>query len=125
MKKYGLRIGNIGIEFPSIDDRQKALLAFTKGTDVKISNSGIKFKDGEGNFSVYDRDTRETLTICQICDGTFLIESCQHREYPYKNSWENTYNTAENYICDSCLAKQTKAKEVFEAKKLVEETENG
>ena len=124
MKKYGLRIGNVGIEFPSIEDRQKAVTAFTKGTDVVIKTSGIKFKDGEGNFSVYDRDTKETLTICNICSGTFLHDSCTDREYPHKNSWENKFGTETRFICDACFAKQLKAKELFDAKKIVEDSED-
>lgn len=120
MRKYGIRIGNIGIEFPSIDDRQKALLTFTKGTDVKISSGGIKFTDGEGNFSVYDRDTGEILTICEICKGTFLSDTCTYREYPYKELWSENYSDKNAYICDACNTKQIKAKELHEAKKLVD-----
>ena len=124
MKKYGLRIGDVGIEFPSIDDRQKALLAFTKGTDVKISNSGIKYRDGEGNFSVYDRDTKETLTTCGICSGVFSIDTCSEREYPHKHGWETKFGTETGFICEACFSKQLKSKELFDAKKLVEESED-
>ena len=125
MQKYGLRIGDIGVEFPSTEDRQKALLAFTKGTDVKIHSSGIKFTQGEGSFSVYDRDTKEVLTICNICSGNFLSETCTEREYPHKNSWEKGYGTETGFICDACFAKQVKAKELFDAQKLVSGAENG
>lgn len=124
MKKYGLRIGNIGVEFPSIEDRQKALNAFTKGTDVAIHNRGIKFTDGEGTFSVYDRDTKEVLTICEVCNGTFLQETCTERSYPKKDSWEKKYNDRNGYICDACFSKKIKEKELFEAKQLISESED-
>jgi hypothetical protein len=123
MKKYGLRIGNIGVEFVSQQDREKALLNFTKGTDVIISDSGIRFIDGNGSFSIYDRDTKEVIVNCNVCKGVFGIDSCGKRTYPYKHPWESSYSDTENYICDACLASQEKAKRVFEAKELLNEEE--
>lgn len=120
MKKYGLRIGDIGIEFPSIDERQKALIDFTKGCDVKISDSGIVYKDGKGTFSVYERDTKEVIVVCCQCEGQFGIDSCPNREYPYKYYNSKDWSTSKGYICDSCLAKKKKEKEVEEAKKVLE-----
>ena len=124
MKKYGLRIGKIGIEFVSIDERDKALRNFTHGVDIKISNDGIRYSDGEGTFSVYDRDTKEIITNCVLCKGVFGIETCNNRVYPYKNSWENEYKFTEGYICDACLAAANKAEEVFNAKKLLNNEED-
>jgi hypothetical protein len=121
MLKYGLRIGEVGIEFPSKDDRDKAIKAFTSGTDVMISESGIKYRTGKGNFSVYDRDTKDEITICRECNWDFFIATCFKRVYPYKNSWDKIYLETENYICADCYAQAVKAKEVFEAKKLIEE----
>ena len=123
MKRYGLRIGNIGVEFPSVDDREKAIKYFTKGTDVKISDRGIRFSDGEGSFSVYDRDTKETLTNCHICRGVFSLETCSKREYPHKNSWEKKFGKEENFICDACLAAQQKAEKIFAAKQTLDKEE--
>jgi len=120
MQKYGIRIGDVGVEFPSVEDRQKALIAFTKGTDVKINEKGIRFANGNGSFSVYDRDTKEVLTVCEICKGVFLSETCTDREYPQKNSWEKEYSTGNGFICEACFAKRIKDKELCEAKKLVE-----
>jgi hypothetical protein len=111
MKKYGLRIGEIGIEFSSIEERDKVLKDFTRGV-------------GEGAFSVYDRDTKEVLVTCSECIGIFGIDSCGKRTYPYKNTWENKYSDKDDYICDACLAKQIKAKEVFDAKKMINEIED-
>ena len=124
MQRYGLRIGNVGVEFPSIEDRNKALQAFTSGTDVIINSERIIYTPGEGNFSVYDRDTKDVITKCVICEGSFLQATCSLREYPFKNSWEKDWNNIENYICDACYAKQVKAEEIFKAKKLVENSEN-
>ena len=124
MQKYGLRIGDVGVEFPSIEDRNKALSAFTKGTDVKIHISGIKFTDGEGNFSVYDRDTKEVLTICTECKGTFLQETCSKREFPYKYSYSSSWDTMDEFICDACFAKLLKAKEKADAQKVLDAEED-
>lgn len=124
MQKYGLRIGQIGIEFPSVEDRNKALQYFTKGSDVKINTSGIKFSSGEGSFSVYDRDTKEVLTICHECEGTFLQDTCHKREYPKKYSYGNSWESKNAFICDACYAKQLKAKEVADAKKTLEGQED-
>lgn len=122
MKKFGLRIGQVGVEFPSAEDRQKAIINFTKGTDVTISESGIKYKDGIGNFSVYDRDTKETITTCAVCRGEFSVETCSEREYPNKYSYSNEYHTDTGFVCDACFTKKVKDKEIFDAKKLVEES---
>jgi hypothetical protein len=124
MKKYGIRIGNIGIEFASIEDRTKALVDFTKGSDVNISDSGIIYSDGKGNFSVYDRDTKEILTRCVSCEGTFSIESCPKRDYPYKYYGQTKYSETSDHICDACLAKKLKEKEVEEAKAVLKNAES-
>lgn len=121
MQKFGLRIGDTGVEFPSIEDRNKAIQYFTKGSDVKIHTSGIKFTPGEGSFSVYDRDTKDILTICAKCEGTFLQETCNKREYPDKRYYSNEWSTENGFICDACLAKQTKLKEIEDAKKTLED----
>ncbi len=123
MKKYGLRIGNVGVEFPSIEERNKALNDFVKGTDVNISDLGIRFKDGNGNFSVYDRDTKEILSNCHVCEGIFGTDTCSERTYPNKESWSKTYSDATYFICDSCLAKKIKDKQIFDAKQLIKEDE--
>lgn len=124
MKKYGLRIGNIGIEFISVDERDKAVKNFTHGTDVKISDFGIRYRDGEGSFSVYDRDTKEIIVNCKECKGVFGIDSCGERPYPHKNSWQKEYDEETGHICDACYARALKAKEIFEAKKLLNKEED-
>lgn len=118
MKKYGLRIGNLGLEFSSIDERDKAIKDFTHGSDVVISNSGIVYSDGKGSFSVYDRDTKEITTVCDICKGLFSIETCNNRSYPRKYSYSNKYDMLEGFICDACYTKQLEAK-IFDAEQLI------
>ncbi len=119
MKRYGLRIGDIGVEFPSREEREIALKAFTKGSDVKIHPSGVKYRDGVGTFSVYERLSEETLVTCNGCKGVFGVDVCPNREYPYKNSWETEYGTVAEHVCDACFASAIKSKELFEAKKLI------
>lgn len=119
MKKYGLRIGDTGVEFNSIEERNKALQDFAKGCDVIISDSGLRYKDGKGSFSVYDRDTKEILINCSTCEGVFGVDTCSKREYPHKNSWEKVYSTTTGYICDACLAKAIKDKQILDAQQLL------
>lgn len=123
MKKFGLRIGDIGIEFSDIASRDKALKDFTQGSDVTISTTGIRYVEGKGSFSVYDRDTKETIVNCCKCQGLFDIQSCSVRYYPNKYSWDKEYNTLEGYICDACLAKARQEKEVYDAKKVLSKDE--
>lgn len=124
MKKYGLRIGDVGIEFCSIDERQKALLDFTKGCDVKIYDRGIMYKECTGTtFSVYERETKDVIVTCEVCTGVFGIESSPDREYTYK-SYNGKYEKTHGCICDACLAKKIKEKEIFDAKKVLEESKD-
>jgi len=124
MQKYGLRIGLVGIEFPSIEDRNKAIQYFTKGSDVTINlGSGIKYKNGEGNFSVYDRNTKEVIVNCHECDGSFLVDTCNQRKYPYKYSYSDNWEERDEYICDACFSKQFKLKEIHDAKEILKGNE--
>lgn len=120
MKRYGLRIGDIGIEFSSREEREKALTTFTKGSDVKIYDSGVKYRDGKSTFSVYERMTEDILVTCSDCKGVFGIDVCPKGDFPFKNSWEKKYTTNERHLCDACLASINKAKEIYEAKKVLE-----
>lgn len=120
MKRYGLRVGNVGVEFPSREERQKALIDFTNGTSVVISNSGIRYSDGKDAFSTYERDDKEILVNCHECQGVFGIDACPSREYPKMESWQNKYSNITNHICDACFEVARKAKELFDAKQVVE-----
>jgi len=119
MKRYGLRIGDVGVEFPSRDERQKAMIAFTTGTCTRISDSGVRFVDDKGTFATYERDDKEVLVNCTKCTGVFGVDSCPTREYQEKNSWEKEFKAATGYICDACFEAQRKAKELFDAQMVV------
>jgi len=125
MKKYGFRIGNVGMEFGTREEREKAIVTFTRSSNVEIYDSGIRYRESSvGAFSVYDRDTNEVVANCCKCKGQFGIETCPSRDYPKKESWQKEYSTETGNICDACHAKAIKDKEIFEAKKLLE-TDNG
>lgn len=122
MKKYGLRIGDIGVEFSDVVSRDKALKDFTQGSDVKISSTGVRYTDGEGTFSVYERDTKEVLVTCSECTTILSVESCGKREYYKKDySWAKELTAHDNYICDACKVRLEREKALFDAKKLVAE----
>ncbi len=124
MKRYSLRIGNVGVEFPSREERQKALIAFTGGTCVGISDSGVRFIDGKDTFSTYERDDKEVLANCDECHGVFGVDACPSRQYPKKQTWNEKYEEKEANICDACFESQRKAKELFDAKKVVAKNES-
>jgi hypothetical protein len=119
MKRFGLKIGSIGVEFPSREEREKALTAFVKGTDVEIFETGVKYRDGKGSFSVYERMTEETLVTCADCDGVIGIDSCPRGNFPHKDSWNGNYTTRERHLCDACSTFTQKAKKIFEAEQLI------
>ena len=123
MKRYGLRIGDVGVEFVSRDERQKAMINFTTGTCIKIKSSGIRYEDHEGAFSTYERNDEEILTNCYVCNGVFGVDTCPKRDYPNKYYGDEEYKDREDYICDGCLEAARKAKELFEAKKVVEKAQ--
>lgn len=120
MKRYGFRIGDTGVEFVSRDERQKAIAVFTLGSTAKISDHGIRFGEDKGSFSTYERDDKEVLVNCASCHGVFGIESAPQRSYPQEQTWSTEkWTTSEGHICDACFESKRKAKELFDAKKIV------
>jgi len=122
MKRYGLRIGDVGVEFTSKEERDKALLCFTKGGTVKITTSGgIRYtEDGDPAFGTYERESNEILANCEKCHGTFAADACTEREYPTKQSWNNKWDTRTGFICDGCHAKAVQDHDLFEARARLE-----
>ena len=122
MKVYGLRIDKTGVEFSDKESRDKAILCFTKGASVTISDmSGPRFKQSEGAFATYERETNEQSTNCSKCNGVFSSETCAQRTVP-KKSWDGKFvegETEEIYLCDACYAKRTKEFEVHEAQQVL------
>jgi hypothetical protein len=122
MRKYGFKIGNVGVEFSSMEDRQKAILTFTKSSTVNITNNGIKYLDADGAFSVYDRDTTFVIVTCEECMGEFSIETAPKQTYEYKPSYSNDYDKKTGHICVACFAALKKEKEIFDATALLQKT---
>lgn len=123
MKRYGLRIGTCGVEFASKDERDKALLAFTKGGTVRINTcAGLRYEDdGDPSFGTYERESQEVLANCTRCKGTFSVETCTEREYPSYASWrKEKWVDERGFICDGCFAKAVKDKEIADARARLE-----
>jgi len=124
MKKYGLRIGSIGVEFCDQTSREKALLIFTKGGCVKINTyAGIRYEDSEGAFSTYERETNEQMMNCDKCKGVFSSEVCTSRTVPernYSGKFKGGDETENKVLCDACYAKIMQEWEVYKAEKVLE-----
>ena len=123
MKMYGLRIGDIGVEFSDRQAREKAMLDFTKGCCVKITDyEGQRYGDSKGCFATYERNTEEQTMNCSKCTGQFSSETCTKREIPatgYDGKFRDNDSTESKYLCDACHAKTMKDYEVFKAKKVI------
>ncbi len=123
MKVYGFRIGDVGLEFGSREDREKSLITYSRSATVTISSHGVRYQEGCSPFGTYERDTKEILTNCKTCSGVFSSETCLRRTYPHKNSWEKSYGDETEYICDGCLTSKTKEHELFKATTLLQKDE--
>ena len=123
MKKYGLRIDATGLEFSSQQDREKALLKFTKCSCVEITDcAGARYSDSKGAFSTYERETEEQTTNCEQCRGQFSSETCTQRTVPYRNydnEFQDKDKTDNKFLCDACNAKILKDFEIWKAKELL------
>ena len=118
MKRYGLRIGEIGVEFVSREERQKAIVLFTNGVCCKISETGIRYTDDKGAFGTYERDDKEVIVNCSACHGVFGMETCPDREHPYLD-WQKIWKTSTGYICDACFAEKNRQKQLADATALL------
>jgi len=128
MRKYGFRIGVIGLEFPSLQDRDKAIQTFTHCSVILISdNAGPRYAvDSNGSFSVYDRDTNEQTMNCSGCKCQFTSETCTQRSVP-KRDWQGKFQEGDikewSYLCDGCFAKLMKEYEIYKAEKVLNHRE--
>jgi hypothetical protein len=118
MKVYGFRIGACGIEFATREDREKALLAFTKGGCVAIQDfQGPKYTDSAAMFATYERMTEQPLNNCGQCRHTFAADACTDRTFPDKDyNGKFTEKDTHGYICDGCYAARIKDAEVAKAR---------
>lgn len=123
MNKYGLRIGNIGVEFSDQQTREKALILFSKGNCFEVLDcEGPRFKDSKGAFSTYERENNEQLMNCSQCQGVFSSEACTKRNVPARD-WNNVFQvegTDNKFLCDACNVKILKDFEVHKAKKALD-----
>ena len=127
MKAYGLRIGGVGVEFSTREDREKALLMFCRGGCVAISDTeGVRYSDGDGTFATYERNTEKQLTNCSICKGVFPVETCSKRSFARKD-WDSKFPEKDDsttaFICDGCLAARVQEKKVHDAEKTLSAAE--
>jgi hypothetical protein len=129
MKVYGLRIGDVGIEFGDLQSREKALLTFTRGSTVKIvTSAGPRFRDHEGAFSTYERETNDQAMNCTECMSVFTSETCMKREVPEKRYdgsvskyvYQDDGRMTDEILCDGCFAKKIREFEVFKAKQVMD-----
>ena len=128
MNRYGLRIGNVGVEFPDRQTREKAMLAFCNGSCVTVSDSaGIRYRPGKKTFSTYERDTNEQLMNCSKCDGVFSSEVCSERLVP-EADWDGKFKsgnkTERKTLCDGCMTKLLEDHKLWKARQIVEAAEN-
>ncbi len=129
MKKYGLQIGKLGLEFSDKASRDKALLTFTNCSVVGVNTGeGVVYEDnGDGSaFSVYERETKESMHRCGICKGVFSHETCSSRAIPemdYSGGLRlpDAINgdTQEKCVCDACEAKLKQKLELAKAEKVL------
>ena len=122
MRRFGLRIGSIGVEFASREERQRAVLTFTGGVCCRISDYGLRYADDMGTFSTYERDDKEVLANCAMCKGVFGIDTCPEREYP-SFGYDKKWTVARAHLCDACAGVKRKEKELADAKARVAEAE--
>ena len=125
MNVYGLMIGSAGIEFPSREDRDKAIKVFTNGSSIEISEScGVRYKPSQKVFGTYERDTSQVMAKCSKCLGIFTNETCSERSVPAHKSYpkheEFSDEMREEWLCDGCYAHRMQAKKVYDAQKTVE-----
>ena len=124
MNRYGLRIGNVGVEFADRQTREKALIAFCNGSCVTISDTaGIRYMPGKETFSTYERDTAEQLFNCSKCKGVFSSEVCTERTVP-ATTWQGKFQEGgaieEKFLCDGCCKKLMEDYKVWQAKQTLE-----
>lgn len=123
MKRYGLRLDNVAIEFATKESRDKALLIFTNSSTVKVNKGeGPVYFDHEPIFGTYERETTEVLSRCYECDQIFPAETCRKRVYMGTDSWQGpdaTPTRRTHYICDGCFAAKEKAEKTRQAKELL------
>ena len=122
MKTFGFRIGDVGLEFSNVADRDKAIAIFTHSSQVVIRNyEGQVYETADCKFSTYERDTKENIVRCGICSGLHTTDGCAKRKVWVHSAYRTpNWRQDEKWCCDACSAKATKDKELADAKELLE-----
>jgi len=102
MKVYGLRIGTAGVEFSTRKERDGALAVFTAAPSVLISDSGLKYRDGETTFATYERETKTNVATCCQCKDELPSTDCPSRPYLYRD-YNGSWREGTGHVCDPCL----------------------
>lgn len=128
MKVYGLRIGTAGLEFGNRDEREKAMVTFTRSSVVEICGyEGPRYKEDQGKtFSTYERETEQNTQNCGKCNGQFSGETCGIRTVP-KRDWQGKWQegTEEKTLCDGCYTKWLEDKRLADARAVVDASKIG
>ena len=116
-KCYGVKVGDIGIDFQSIKDRSKFLNLLARANSIKINDrQGIVIEEKRVDFGIYIRNADEKGVRCYKCETVFTNGECRKQEYEYPYSYgTDGISTENNFICDNCLEKLTA--QVVEIKK--------
>ena len=130
MNRYGLKIKDVGLDFPDKASRDKALLIFTNCNVVRVNpGSGVVYSDCASNeFSVYDRNDSEVLMRCKLCEGIFTSETCTQRSIP-AITWDRRLSTKDigkvvtECVCDGCAAALNKQAEQEKARRTLNVSE--
>lgn len=122
MHIFGLRIGDVGLEFESREARTNALTALSWGRATTITpkhQSGPTYTQRlgeEAGFALYERDDEFSVVRCNVCSRFFGASICSERDYPFKHT-SGVWETFHNYICDDCHAERTAEKKTDEFRK--------
>ena len=107
--KYGIRIGDIGVEFDHIKQRENFLKMLANSNSIKINEGqGLEFEDKTTSFGIYERNTKEVGYRCYVCEQVIRDGSCHKQEYEYPYTYgTDGFSSSTNYICNNCLANYT------------------
>ena len=127
MKLYGLKIGSIGLEFPSRDDRNKAMVTFASSQASKIQEyAGPRYSPADKSFGTYEREEGQQLINCSKCSGVFTPETCGERTVPSRTNFPSGFDAEkmqDAWLCDGCYAQWMQDKKVWDAKQTIAASE--
>ena len=104
--RFGIRVGDVGIDFAFEKERQKLLELLSKASSVKINNSaGVVYKKCQVNFGIYERNMAIEGIRCNKCESVYYNGECRKQEYEYPYSYgDSGLSSTTDFICDKCLS---------------------